>query len=104
MLRRAIYSVLALALSLAPAWAQQTSGSFQVGVTIGKVARQKAVTPVVTYTWGAAEISVMRGGFHEPTRLKRTEMLYWFATRRDGVAYRVAVSIVTGKIVAVVAG
>jgi hypothetical protein len=96
---------LAVALCTAPAEAGQTSASFQVGVTIvgpGHPAKAKAAARrALRYTWGAAGVSVAKAGFQSARKLKAEGEVYWFAARRGGQAYRVAVSQASGAIVKV---
>jgi hypothetical protein len=102
--RRAAFSVIVFGLLLSAAEAGQTSGSFQVGVTIGGPQKRTTATAAVptTYTWGAAAISVTQAGFEKPVRIERSDTLYWFAARRSGESYRIAVSVFTGEIVKVI--
>ena len=104
MVRRiAVVAVICGALAPAAEGAQ-VSSSFQVGITIGG-ARQKALlapAPVLTFTWGAAAVSLRRAGFEAPQRVERSDTLYWFIARKDGGQFRVAVSIASGAIVKVI--
>ncbi len=81
--------------------AQSASASFKVGLTVGSVAR--AAAREVTYTWGAAAISVTAAGYGNVQRVEKTTTVYWFKARRDGGNYRIAVSIVSGAVVSIVA-
>jgi len=76
--------------------------SFQVGITIGG---PQSVQPKVTaprkprYTWGAAEISLRRGGFTVLGRLSKSGDLYWFEAENSEGQVQAAVSVTSGKIV-----
>jgi hypothetical protein len=100
MLCRAVATAIAIGLPISAAEAGQASGSFQVGVTIGAPKQQQHVSDA-TYTWGAAAISVKRAGFEELARIERSGTLYWFSATRDGVRYRIAVSVTNGAIVGI---
>jgi hypothetical protein len=83
----------------------QTSASFGVGVTIGKkVKPPKSATTVskLTYTWGAAAISVSEAGYRNIKRQARQGSFYWFTARKGEGQFRIAVSARTGAIVEVI--
>ncbi len=81
--------------------AQSASASFQVGLTVGGVARARA--DQLTYTWGAAAVSVSAAGYENVQRVEKTTTVYWFKAQRGGGNFRVAVSIVSGAVVMIVA-
>lgn len=87
------------------ALAGQASGGFSVGLRIGgpESAAEKSLSGK-TFTWGAAAVSVRRAGFEGAAQLRKSESVYWFAARRGGAAYRVAVSALSGDIVEVLPG
>jgi hypothetical protein len=57
--------------------------------------------PRVTYTWGAAQISLARAGFRDIRRLERRTGNYWFSACGDSGEMRLAVSAATGKLIAI---
>lgn len=84
--------------------AGQASSSFSVGIRIGPSEDEsllQAQTTAMTYTRGAAAISVRRAGFDAPVATGRSKDLYWFTATRGGERFRVAVSIFSGQIVRV---
>jgi hypothetical protein len=82
--------------------AGQASALFQAGITIGNGGGRNAARPFKTYTWGAALISLNRAGFKHPTRVEKSDTLYWFKAKRGGNSFRIAVSISSGAIMRVV--
>lgn len=103
MLRIAIV-VGCLSVLAAPAVAQ-SSASFGVGITIGKPAKTaKSATGAskLSFTWGAAAISVSEAGFRYIKRQARQGGLYWFTARRGENRFRIAVSARSGAIVEVI--
>ncbi len=104
MLRIAVVVGCCLSFLAVPAVAQ-SSASFSVGVTIGKKAKPPkpaAVVSKLTYTWGAAAISVSEAGFRNIKRRARDDGIYWFTARKGDNQFRVAVSARTGAIVEVI--
>jgi phosphate-selective porin len=98
--RTAIIIGLMLGLLAGSALAGETSASFSVGVTIIKKGKppRAATTAKLTYTWGAARISVAKGGFRDIVRQDRASGLYWFVARKGENRFRIAVSATTGTI------
>ena len=107
MLRLAVFLGLAAGLAAGHALASEASTSFGVGITItGNADRTPSmVAPASSrwrqYTWGAAEVSLLRAGYSRPLRGRSTGKLYWFLAERGGTRFRVAVSMTSGEIVKV---
>ena len=105
-------------LSLLPqgAGAGQVTAGMSVGLTIAPSAvgekagaRQLVVPAFVTriapansYTWNAAAISVKSAGFSLPRRVRRSPDLYWFSAKQGSESFRIAVSILSGRVMKVI--
>lgn len=103
MLRIAIVLGCWLSFLAVPAVAQ-SSASFSVGVTIGKKVKppkSAAAVSKLSYTWGAAAISVSEAGFRNIMRQTQDGGFYWFTARKGEGQFRIAVSARTGAIVKV---
>lgn len=104
MWRMGLLMIGVLLLAVGEAHAGQASSSFSVGIRIGPSedgSLPQAQTTAMTYTRGAAAISVRRAGFDAPVATGRSKDLYWFTATRGGERFRVAVSIFSGQIVRV---
>lgn len=96
--------ILGLGMGLLAGPAIADSASFNVGVTIGKKvkpAKSAASVSKLTYTWGAAAISVSEAGYRDIRRQTRDQELYWFTARKGENLFRIAVSASSGAIVEV---
>lgn len=96
--------------------AAQVSSAIGVGITIDYVApsnkRQtnRLIVPAVvtrtaprtSYTWNAAAISVKRAGFKQARRIEQSPALYWFQAVRQDASFRIAVSVVSGRVVKII--
>lgn len=104
MWRMGLLMIGVLLLAAGEAHAGHASSSFSVGIRIGPAAEgslPQAQTTAITYTRGAAAISVRRAGFDAPVAAGRSKDLYWFTATRGGAHFRVAVSISSGRVVRV---
>ena len=117
MIRLAIVGAAILGLLPQTSLAAQVTSSMGVGLIIEDVARSgesqsarrlsvsgvvsKAVAPA-SYTWNAAAISVKRAGFKQPRRVEKLPGLYWFEAKRRGTSFRIAVSILSGRVVKII--
>ena len=50
------------------------------------------------YTWGAAEISLLKAGYIKPTRIGTVNEIYWFTVPISGNPTVIGVSINSGEI------
>ena len=104
MLRIAILMGCWLSFVAAPTLAQSSAG-FGVGVTIGKTVKPpkaKATVAKLTFTWGAAVISVSEARFRNIKRKSRDGAYYWFTAWKGEGQFRIAVSAHTGVIAKVI--
>ena len=95
-------AVALLTINTHDALAATNTASFQVGITIGgpQSVRPKVNAPrKPRYTWGAAEISLRRGGFTVLGRLSKSGDFYWFEAENSEGQVRAAVSVTSGEIV-----
>ena len=110
-----LLAVAMVALSLLPqaAGAAQVTSGVSVGLTIEPSGGHSGVrrlifpafvtkvAPSTRFTWNAAAISVKEAGFSQPRRANKSS-LYWFYAKQRGDSFRVAVSIVSGKVIKVI--
>ena len=50
------------------------------------------------YTWGAAEISLLKAGYKKPTRIGTVNEIYWFTVPISGNPTVIGVSVNSGEI------
>ena len=50
------------------------------------------------YTWGAAEISLLKAGYKKPTRMGTVNEIYWFTVPVSGNPTVIGVSVNSGEI------
>ena len=50
------------------------------------------------YTWGAAEISLLKAGYKKPTRIGTINEIYWFTVPVSGNPTVIGVSVISGEI------
>jgi hypothetical protein len=93
---RAAITGLVFMTMLAPAAeAGQSSANFNVGLVIRGKGRP-ARAPSLTYTWGAAAVSLLKAGYRDIRPTGRSATIYRFEAAQGGRRYHVTVSVATG--------
>jgi hypothetical protein len=95
---------LIVALAVADVHAGQSSGGFSVGVRIVGKGRKPPKKTLAerggAYTATAAKFTLFKARYGDVRFVSAAADAYWFTARNDGLTYRIAVSRLSGKIIA----
>lgn len=95
---------LAIAVTAPDVSAGQSSSGFSVGVRIVAKGKKPPKKPMMArrsaYTAIAAQFTLFKARYDAVRMVSTAADLYWFKARSGGLTYRVAVSRLTGEIVA----
>ena len=107
-LRKSLPSVLAV-LCLGTCFLQSTrveaasnSGIMHVGLVIGassNIVKASNFSPSAHFTWGAAEVSVVKAGYSVRQRLDAADDVFWFKASKADHEVKIGVSSSSGQIV-----